>query len=497
VERLFYQLIYDKQFKRSMDILAILYKSNYDMTIKELGELLNISRKTVLSTVETVKKLLPSTLSLEVTEKSVKFCNSSKESIDGMIIEIARQTISYQVLMNAFYDKQLEIHELAEKLFVSESTLRVRIRHMNKVLSDFDCNLSFYNVSMNGSEANIRYFYYIYFSEFQELFISAHKNELKYCFTIYKNMKNRLVEKNAKLLNYSFQQATRLLLITKQRMSVGKFIQIDEMFIKKIQSSPFYQEFKIIYETENMEHFSDNSNISESECVWAYIAGLNNIIYSAHSNERILYREEPDCEDMKLKIEKILERSIEKLKIQSSDRKAFLTTHKAYLLNLSLLTKISPIFQTGELGIKKYIIDNLETLYIFWFECLSHLKEDELFELASVDSMAAQLAMISSPFIYNQRDQAKRILYSFEGEAGFVVYLESLAKILIPQGVDGVFYYNELITPKLLEDIQPDIVVCNYQMYEEIKGCRLLKMSYIPQIQEWTRLKELIVNINI
>jgi Transcriptional antiterminator len=497
VEKLFYQLIYDKQFKRSMDILSILYKSNHDMTIKELEESLNSSRKTVLSTLETVKNLLPSKLSLEVTEKFVKFCNYSEESIDSMIIEIARQTISYQVLMHAFYDKQLEIHELAEELFVSESTLRIRMRHMNKVLSSFDCSLSFYNVSMNGSEANIRYFYMIYFSEFQELFISVHKNELQYCFSMYRNMKTRLVERDVKILNYNFQQMTRLLLITKQRISAGKFIQIDTEFIKEIQASPSYQEFKVIYENENMQYFVADSQVSEAECVWAYISGLSNIIYSSNYNKKILHREEPGCEEVKIKIENVLERSVEKLKILPSDKEEFLNTHKAYLLNVSLLTKLSPIFQKGASDIKKYVIDNLAILYTFWFECLINLKEDELFKIVNIDSMAVQLAMITSPFIYNQKGQAKKILYSFEGEAGFVVYLESLAKILIPEGVEGVFFYNGLITSELLEDIKPDIVVCNYQIYEEIKGFRVLKMSYIPQIQEWTRLKELIINVNI
>ena len=76
------------------------------------------------------------------------------------------------------------------------------------------------------------------------------------------------------------------------------------------------------------------------------------------------------------------------------------------------------------------------------------------------------------------------------------VYLETLARSLLPKGVEGVFVYNEPITTKLVEKIQPDIVVYNYELQEKLINCKRIRMSFVPKIQEWSLLKELIINLN-
>jgi Transcriptional antiterminator len=495
LETLFYKLMYDKRLKRGMTILEMLYKAKHDITIKDLEESLKISKKTVLTTLEFMGTLLPPALTLLVTERGVQLRNDGNQSIDAVIIEIAKQTISYQVLRYAFYDGDLNIRELAEKLYTSESTLRTRIGHMNKTLRMFACRLSFYDVKLIGNETNIRYLYYAYLSEFQELFISDCEEKLKYCSSIYENMKVILEKDHGKQLNYSYQQITRWMLITRDRMELGKFARVKREVIERIQGRDSYAIFKEVYMSELIRQF-ENLEIPESEIVWAYVVSFNSVIYLNTQEDKILYHDEADNQSDKEKISLLLEKMMKTLNIQERDKDDFLLMHMAYLLNLSLLTKISPIFQLGSASVKSYVVNTLEGLYTAWFQCLSDLDSSDLFPISNIYSMSAQLAMISSPFIYRQKTRVEKILYSFEGESGFPVYLEALARTLLPSGTEGVFIYNEPLTSALLKKIQPDIIVCNYQPFDKVSGYKVLRMSYIPQIQEWTLLKELIVNSN-
>ena len=494
LELLFYKMIYDKQLKRSMKILEVLYEAKYSVTIKKLEELLDVSRKTVFTTLELARTLLPEALSLSISENNVALHNTSTQTIEVTLIEIAQKTFSFQILEHAFLNKGVNIHELAEKLFISVSALSVRIKHINKVLRDFNCRLSLYDLQFIGNEANIRYFGYTYFSEFQELYMLVCKEQLPYCVSIYESMMRKLKAKKMRIINYSHQQVTRLLLVTRDRLSVGKAIQIEEAFIERICGRDSYQDFRSVYRTELSNNLG-GIEIPESEIVWAYVASFNSIIYFP-SEAGLLYRDADDIQGYKQRVISFLEEMAYKLNIQVEDKKNFLDTHMAYLINTHLLTQISPVFQLGSSDVQNYIRDNLGNLHAVWYQALNNSEVNELLPLYDIASVSVQLTMISSQFIYSQKAQATKVLYSFEGEAGFVVYLETLAKTLLPKGVDGVFIYNSPITLKLVERLKPDIIVYNHEPQEELTDCKTLRMSFIPQIQEWTLLKELIINLN-
>ena len=495
MEKLFYKLIYDKRLKRSITILEILYKAKHDVTIKELERVLDTTQKTVLSTIDYAKTLLPSSFSLSVDDRRVRLHSNGSQSIEAIIIEIAKKTLSYQIIENAFYDTELNIHTLAHKLFVSESTLRVRIKHINRMLATFKCRLSFYDINISGDEANIRYFYYTYFSEFQELFISVSEDAISYCTKIINEIKSEIVKKNHKLLKYSYQQVTRWFLITRDRIKIGKFVQIDDALVERMKARSTYACFKSVYAKE-VASLLDKSDIPESEIVWAYLLSLHSVVYMKDTDRAELFYDEEDNKQLLNKIDAFLEVAFDSLPIHNDHREEFKSIHSAYLINLAILSEITPLFQLGFPTVKNYVISNLERLYLAWTEKIIPLKNDEIFDIEYIESVSAQLAMITSQFVYNQHHKAERVLYSFEGEAGFVVYLETLARTLLPKGVEGIFIYDEPITPELIAEIEPDIIAHNYKIADVLDGCKMFRMSHIPQVQEWTSLRELIIDID-
>ena len=494
MEKIFYKLIYDKRLKRSISILEMLNRARNHITIKELVEELEISKKTVLTTLEYAASLLPPTLSLIESEKGIKLHNEGNQSVEVAIIDIAKKTLSYQIIEHAFYNLDLNINDLADKIFVSESTIRVRIKHMNKTLNQFGLKLSYYSVTMTGDEANIRYFYYTYFSEFQELYIAVCDERLQYCNTIYNNLRTEISKSELKRLNYNYQQIARWLLITRERMELGEFVKIKSDLILRIKKRRSYSVFRRVYENEIAQHIGGHS-VPEAEIIWAYIVSFNTIIYMNNENDWMLFYNEKDNALQIEKIKKVLAKMLDIIPIQNAEKDEFLNVHTAYLLNMSILTELSSVFQLGNPAVKKFVLTNNKSLYSVWFNCLSKLEKNDLFELSDINSISVQLAMITTQFCKKSTRPAEKVLFSFEGESGVVVYLEAMARKMLPAGVEAVFIYDEPITTSLVEKRGLDLLVHNYELAEKINGCRKLRMSFLPQIKEWTSLRELLIDL--
>ena len=150
----------------------------------------------------------------------------------------------------------------------------------------------------------------------------------------------------------------------------------------------------------------------------------------------------------------------------------------------------------GNLSVKNHEFLALKNLYHLWYNCLSKTPKEELFELYDVHSIAMQLAMISTQFCTKPVRKAESALFSFEGEAGVAVYLETVTKTMLPAGVKGTFIYNVPITADLVRKLQPDIIVHNYELSETINGCAKFRMSLLPQCKEWNTLKELLIGLD-
>ena len=492
METLFYRLLDDNRLKRSMNILEMLYKARQTVEISEMEERLRVSQKTVYSALDYVKTLLPDTATLVVTDKQVWIEQSDPtHTIEDYIIEIAKTTIQYRLLRHLFYHGEMDICEVADLMYLSESTLRKRIRHINKVLSVFRLRISFSDVQLKGDETDIRYFFYEYFSEFQELFISVCKEKLAHFTSLYQKLRKSLKPYEEKPLHYSYQQITRWLFLMNDRMAQNCFVQVKKELAAHIKTRPSYRVFKVVYEAE-MAH-ALKKPIPEAEVIWAYIVAFNSIVYTDNPNVG-LFQDEADIAPLKKELGMILGDVAQKLRLRTEDQESFIATHSAYLINLSMLLELSPVFQIGYDPVQNFALQNLERLYIVWTKCLDHLKAESLIPISNVHSVGTQLAMISSQFFYNQKTQAKTVLYSFEGEAGLPAYLEALAKSLLPKGVEGVFITDRPIDEKLIQSVKPDIFVCNYVLPLAPIGCRILRMAHVPLMQEWTMLREMIIS---
>lgn len=496
MERLLYSLISDKPTKRTLKIITILSDAKFDVSLSWLEKVLNVSRKTLLADLNRTQALLPKQCEMVISDKNVTLYNSTKESADTVIIDIVKDTLTYKLLSLIFNNEPGNIYHYAEILHISESSLRRKIVHLNESLKPFNCKIYPYTVSMTGDETNIRYFFYMFYYELQEISTSsAGDDEMVKHAGIYKQMCYEMKKNNVPLLNCGYRQITMWILVTKRRIEGGHYVTLKETLVNEIARRKSYNYFRVVYKN-GMKAYVKNKPIPEKEIIWAYITNFGSIMYSYRSKEFAFCREEPKDLKVNDEIDKILNLMLEKFNIGKEVEKEFLYANKSYLINLLLLKQLSPLFQRISPALKQYTKSNLELVYLTWFNCLNEYKPLKLFDAEYIEDICSRLAMISSQFVYSDGLKLKRILFSFSGEPGFVSYLETFAKSILLDNIEAVFNITKLLDKNLIEDIKPDMVVCNYKENLVVNNVLVFKMSHIPTMKEWSMLRNKILYLS-
>lgn len=492
LEKLFYELISDKKVKRSLKIISILSNAKHEISLKSLEGMLEVTKKTLAVDLSEIQPILPKDYQLHISEKNISLRSKTNDSVEKVLIEIAKSTLTYKLLDSIFCNRYANIHDYSEHLYISVTSLKRKIIYINRVLEMFGCKISPYSMKMTGSEVNIRYFFYTFFSELQEEYVINDDARTEDNYEIYVRMKNNINRFNQQI-NFGYRQGTMWLFVTRIRIGASEYVKLPQSFITRIQSTEDFKNFKESYEDE-IQNYTNLEFISDDEMIWAYIVILDAIVYSYHDRSPALYRSDSDNLKTLQEIDPILEPMIQRLKIPKAQADKFMYIHRAYLLNLSLLNELSPIFQKTSQSIKYYIQDSLETIYDVWYKYLKNIDCEKFCSESFLEDVCVKLAMISSQFFYHQEFKIKKILFAFSGEAGFVAYLETMALNLLPKGVEAIFNSSTRITESLVRELEPDLIVCNFKNLGVINNCAMYRISHIPTIKEWTVLREHILS---
>ncbi|AMC92796.1 hypothetical protein AOC36_01990 [Erysipelothrix larvae] len=497
MEALFYKFIYDKQIKRVIKMLDYLYQAKHHVTLTEIAEFLGVTPKTIYATIDLCNTHLSEEECVSIVGKEIVYSGGVNESIEGSLIKVAQKSIEFQILEYAFTNRRLTSKELADELYISDSMLRSRIKHINQALEPFNCMLSSYTVQMCGDEKNIRYFYYTYYNEIQELFISINGDKLRYVNDLTRKVNSVYQKIDAPKLHFNVQQIARWYLLIRERIVSGNYIELDGWFIDQITKRSSYGIFRSIYEPQIKEAVG-GLFIPEAELVWAYVICFSATVYTAKALEDpsvTLYCDEQDNLTQKYKLEGFLGHIVHEFEIPPEHHDLFVKIHKAYFINMSLLTQVTPLFQMGSHNVRNYATSTLIELYEKWYEILEDKRLKDVVPVIYQETLASQCALLTSQLILDQKRYLKRILFSFEGEAGVAAYLEATAENILPDYVDRVFMYSDAISSYVIEAMKPDLVVCNYAVPEIIADYHYLRMSNLPTQQEWSLLRDMIMKL--
>lgn len=496
MRNLIYSLITEKEVKRHIKIIEMLNANRKYLEYDEMQDVLGVTKKTVKSDVAHLAKGFPESMKITSTKQYISLSVSNNEDIQDFIFSLVKETFSYRILNYAYKGPVISLEELAKHLFTSQTTLKKRISQINMELLKFRCKLSTYNSSIIGAESNIRYFYYAYYTELQEIFnISKYQGALEHQ-NIFNALREELIRRQHKRLNFSHFQLRQWLRVCVDRISANYTVSLDPALMDKIKTDPQYQDYKTVFTTVLRKYFSLIS-IIEDETVWAYIACLDAVIYSKHFSDLKMRRNDPLAKAFNKKVLILVLEFAGSLEIEATELDDFFEVHCAFFENMFLLSNISPVFQMASSRIRFYAKQNLKHLYHMWHTHLTQSIKHIDGSFTHLEDLCSKLTMLTSQFIYNKKIRIKTVLFSFTGESGIPNYLETMVRNVFPQEINCVFIFNELLSASLIHRVNPEIVVCNYNNVEEISFSNVVRVPYLPSINDWATLMERIFHGNI
>lgn len=161
------ELQYDKKLQRQMSLITYLAQSDSPISVPKLAHELNISKSTVRSYVVSINNVLPN--KIQITEQAhvgLKLDLPSNISVDFFIGKLAKNSIPYSIIdwIHKGRMVSVKVAKAAEELFISISGFRRTLRHMNKVLKNFNLSISSKDLDFVGKESDIRFFLYTFYS---------------------------------------------------------------------------------------------------------------------------------------------------------------------------------------------------------------------------------------------------------------------------------------------------------------------------------------------
>lgn len=220
----------DKEFKLASQLLTLLDTEQRWFTLAEVEKSLGVSDKTIRKMVEEISKQLPSDITIEVSRGKGVFLqrDGRGKTISEVTSSMLRQTTFYR-LMNLLFttDGRFSVEELAGEMFMSTSSLKKLIVHLNNNdLKSYKLRITYSTPKIKGNEMNIRYFYWKLYSDAYEFtgwpFADISFTDMNQFITNIENEKNIVYFINSK------RKLSFLLAIVIDRVTRGKYVKVDE-----------------------------------------------------------------------------------------------------------------------------------------------------------------------------------------------------------------------------------------------------------------------------
>lgn len=265
----------DKGFKLASQLLTLLDTEQRWFTLAEVEKSLGISDKTIRKMVEEICKQLPPNITIEVSRGKGVFLrrDGRSKTISEVISSMLRQTTFYR-LMNLLFttDGRFSVEELAGEMFMSTSSLKKLIVHLNNSdLKPYKLSITYSTPKIKGNEMNIRYFYWKLYCDAYEFTGWPFANiNFAYINQLITNIENE--NKIVYFIN-SKRKLSFLLAIIIDRVTRGKCVKVDEnrylwekgMFYLPVKNLAKSLEEQLSVEFSKSEIFFIQSQVSLSQ----------------------------------------------------------------------------------------------------------------------------------------------------------------------------------------------------------------------------------------
>lgn len=489
MEKLFFMLQKNKQLKRQIQILKYLETTLSTTSIPALARELDCSSPTLRSDISALNMQLPPSAQIVIhAREGIQLIYDKATSVDTHIANLAKQSVAFQIIDNIFHNNIYTFQEATEILYLSKSSLRKFISHINQIMKEFHISISMRSLDFIGKEADIRFFLFVYYCDFRDCFLTYAEDD-HYA----KDYISLLISaRGVKLprLHFSYFRSTIWLMIIKGRITNQKLITLDKDLIAEFIGEQDFENFNQIY----TNFFYNNFSLDEfpvEEAIFSYVVCLHSISYSAAYPK--IANAEPHCYCRKTD-----PRIIEKVNTFLSNifPKELIGTPaleriQAFLINLRLLTKITSQFELTSYPLQEVIQDSYPELYQAWYALLKKLPPEVLFPIEHRRDVAVTLTIMQASILSEKKEHKSIfILFSFQGELGYDDILVHDTKALLSDNMKTEYHFEKAVDKDLIEKTQADLVVCNYDLPDIVNcPCPIVRLSYIPTTIDWRILK--------
>lgn len=461
-----YRLIIDNKTKRQVLILSLLLESSSSILLSEISHYSNVSKKTTISDVQNLIGDLRNSLQLILGTGTPSLKRIGDIApIKKILFKLTEDNILFKVIEGTFYNKYETIDTLSENFFISENTLRRHLNTLKEVLIDYNLSLNLNPIELIGTEQNIRYFYFQFFSQthFHNQILSKTEQH-KHLYNIIRNIRKKYL-----MLNLDYHRIIQWFLIIEQRVKSNFFVQFEDTFIEQYSTLHSFYSLKMAM----IEEFDEEilSDLNSSEILFIILISLDCIVYDNKSY--LLFN---DFFSKLNDFEAITTSFFSMYNLHFSVHSEFKMMVQSYLTNISVLSELSPLFQQQSSKIIRLAEQKYSDTFKLWYFLL---KDNSTF--VHKYDLAASLTILTA----TQINKYNRVLFSVTGDSIEVSYYKFKAQNLIPKNIDVFFVFNQPIDNVLIENMDIDLCVYNFPPLLPLNKCEVFQFSDSPLESEW------------
>lgn len=146
---------------RQLNILQLLLNAPNPLSAVQIADHFKINRYTARDSATLLQENLKAyqqQIKLEITNGALILHHFGNVSLEEIYYSYLEKSAKYQILVYLLHHGKFELQLLADTLNISISTLTRRVKELNCYLAEFQLQIK--NSQLNGSEAQIRHFYF-------------------------------------------------------------------------------------------------------------------------------------------------------------------------------------------------------------------------------------------------------------------------------------------------------------------------------------------------
>ncbi|MBC1231216.1 helix-turn-helix domain-containing protein [Listeria booriae] len=479
----FIQLIAEKKVRRQIKVLQKIYDAKFPITVDEIAEDLDISKRTLSRDIKDIEHSFPEQ---EVLELNTVYGYSIDHShyVDDLIARISEESPLLLIVNGVFQEEFKSIDEWADELFISTSTLHRYLTHLKNILKEFKLELSLTPIAIHGEEVNIRHFFFNFFYNMNDISTISHPTEAEY--ELHIKLLARYDEIRKISNSSQHRRGMYWLMVVNTRIKQGHFIKINPE-LKKMQKQ--METYKVLAQVvESLLPFFVVDSIPEDELVYMDLLTLDIFVYLG-DREISGFHSKSEIEA----VDDFLVKAFNTLginKIEASDLRVFIS----YFRNQILLSKLTPLFQKNVYEVNQFIKGGHKALFYKWVDLLQNDPIKQVANIEYIEDVAVNLTIFTHCMTYNKNFKARErhILFTFDGPNAYLNYLATLIEKFNIKDVRITLLTNYHVTNELIEERKVDVVVCNYKEDSEALNCKVYKAERVPTENDWEQIRNII-----